>query len=137
MTGPAELRGPGDLMGLDAVTVLTDDRAEGTRSATNTWEVFATHFPRKPVVPGVVMLGCLERLAQHHLQTRTGEADWRLTTVGRARFRTFVQPGDTMTLVLDLKDLDEHQATYRAAVEVAGRAVTTFKTLALTRGGST
>lgn len=122
-------------MALDRVTVESDDRAVGIRHATTTWDVFATHFPRKPVVPGVVIIGCLERLAQALLERRTGSADWRLAGIGRARFRHFVQPGDVMELVLEVAEVTDEAAVLKATVNVDGTAVTTFRTFTMRSGG--
>lgn len=125
-----------DLMALDAVLTLTPgEGATAVRHITHTWPIFDTHFPRKPVVPGVVITGCLERLAGLLLAEETGHDDWALQGLGRVRFRTFVQPGDVMELSLDHKGIADGVATFAATVTVAGSKVTTYRELRMTRRG--
>lgn len=123
-----------DLMALDRIVSLEPGvGATALRNVPNTLAVFETHFPRKPVVPGVLIMGSLERLAQKLLAEQTGTDDWALGAAKRVRFRTFVEPGDVMELQLDVKDVGDDEATFKATVSVDGQPVTTFASFIMRR----
>src|SRR3954452_3169170 len=71
-------------------------RARGLRNVPNTLEVFDSHFPRFPVLPGVLVLDTLAELAELALGGPPGE--WRLSGIRRAQFRRYVAPGDQLEL---------------------------------------
>ena len=85
--------------GLDRVVELeSGKRACGYRNVTNTLSILDSHFPRMPVLPGVLMLGSMGALAAHLLQDHTGH-EWRLAGAEQVRFRHFVQPGDQLDFI--------------------------------------
>ena len=108
--------------------------ARGIRNVTNTLAILDSHFPRFPVMPGVLILGSLGELAARLLREQTGRP-WRLAGASTVRFRHFVQPGDQMELSVELKDLTDESATLSGTVRVAGRAVTTARQLRLVPSG--
>jgi 3-hydroxymyristoyl/3-hydroxydecanoyl-(acyl carrier protein) dehydratase len=57
---------------LDEIVELGDGRARAFRNVTNTLAIFETHFPRFPVLPGVLVLGSIGRLAGELLAAEQG-----------------------------------------------------------------
>lgn len=112
------------------VSVDPEKGARAVRNVTNTVAIFDTHFPRFPVLPGVLMLGSLAELAAVLLQQRTGRP-WRLSRAEQVRFRHFVQPGDQMALSVDIKEFTESAATFSATVKVDDKPVSTARKLVM------
>jgi 3-hydroxyacyl-[acyl-carrier-protein] dehydratase len=93
------------------------------RHVPNTLAIFDSHFPRFPVLPGVVLLASIAGLAELVLG-----GPWRLTEVSRLRFRHFVSPGDRAEITVRVLGAGECGAT----VAVDGRTVATARRLRLT-----
>jgi len=110
------------------VSVEPGKRAQAIRNVPNTLAIFDSHFPRFPVLPGVLILGSLGALAAHLLEEQTGRR-WRLTGAGQVGFRHFVQPGDQMEITVELKDLSDEQAVLSGDVRVEGNVVTRARQL--------
>ena len=119
----------GRLITLDRiVSVEPGKRAVALRNVPHTLAIFDSHFPRKPVLPGVLIVGSMGELAAHLLREQTGRP-WRLAGASRISFRHFVQPGDQMELTVDLKEVGESGATLAASVRVDGKLVTSARQL--------
>jgi 3-hydroxyacyl-[acyl-carrier-protein] dehydratase len=112
------------------VSVDPEKGAQALRNVTNTFAIFDTHFPRVPVLPGVLMLGSLAELAGVLLQQRTGRP-WRLSRAEQVRFRHFVQPGDQMALSVDIKEFSPTSATFSATVKVDDKPVSTARKIVM------
>jgi 3-hydroxyacyl-[acyl-carrier-protein] dehydratase len=113
---------------LDRIVRVTDDEAEAIRNVPNTLAIFDSHFPRFPVLPGVLILGSLGSLCEALLERRTGRA-WRLAGAERVGFRHFVQPGDQLVFTIKLTELADAQATLSGEVAVEGKVVTRARLL--------
>jgi 3-hydroxyacyl-[acyl-carrier-protein] dehydratase len=113
---------------LDRVVRVGDGEAEAIRNVPNTLAILDSHFPRFPVMPGVLILGSLGTLCAELLEQETGRR-WRLVGADRVGFRHFVQPGDQMVLTVKLKDVGETEATLSGEVAVDGRVVTRARKL--------
>lgn len=113
---------------LDRVVSVGDGEAEAIRNVPNTLAILDSHFPRFPVMPGVLILGSLGTLCAELLEHETGKR-WRLAGADRVAFRHFVQPGDQMVLTVKLKDVGETEATLSGEVAVDGRVVTRARRL--------
>lgn len=117
--------GGGRLTGVDRVVRLEPGKgATAIRNVPNTLDVFDTHFPRFPVLPGVLILGSLGSLAVLFLDSETG-SEWRMAGAERVRYRHFVQPGDRMEMTVELLERAASAATMEGVVRVDGRRVTT------------
>lgn len=87
----------------------------GSKFLTLGEEYLADHFPRFPVMPGVLMLEALvEAAAWLWRQTN----DYRHTVivlrdVRNVKYGTFMQPGRRMDVVVDLVKVDGDTATFR------------------------
>ena len=123
------------LITLDRIVSLEPGKgAKALRNVPHTLAIFDTHFPRFPVLPGVLILGSLGQLAAALLREQTGK-EWRLAGAEQIRYRHFVQPGDQMELSVDLKDLSDDTATFSATVRVDGKPVTTARQLQMKVAG--
>ena len=91
------------------VSVEVGRTATAIRNVPNTLAIFDSHFPRFPVLPGVLILGSLGALAGELLERETGRP-WRLAGADRVGFRHFVQPGDQVELTVTLKQRDDAEA---------------------------
>jgi 3-hydroxyacyl-[acyl-carrier-protein] dehydratase len=112
---------------LDRIVEIDPEKgARGLRNVPNTLDIFDSHFPRFPVVPGVLILGSLAELAGRLLSQRTGQR-WRLARAEQVRFRHFVQPGDQMALSVDLKEFSPTAAVFSASVKVEDKVVSTVR----------
>jgi 3-hydroxyacyl-[acyl-carrier-protein] dehydratase len=131
--------GTGHLITLDRiVSIEAGSKATAQRHVPNTLAIFDSHFPRKPVLPGVLILGSMGQLAALLLEHTAG-GRWRLVGANRVRYRHFVQPGDTMELTVELKERTDDTAVCGATATVDGKVVTTATKLHLqpltARGG--
>jgi 3-hydroxyacyl-[acyl-carrier-protein] dehydratase len=113
---------------LDRIVRVEDGEAEAIRNVPNTLAILDSHFPRFPVMPGVLILGSLGTLCAELLEQKTGRR-WRLAGADRVAFRHFVQPGDQMVLTVKLKDAGESEATLSGEVAVEGNVVTRARRL--------
>jgi len=96
------------------------------RNVPNTLSILDSHFPRFPVLPGVLILGSLAQLASVVLQEQTGKA-WRLAGAEQMRFRHFVQPGDQMELTVELTECSAEAAVFSGSVRVDNKVMTTAR----------
>ena len=110
------------------VSVEPGVSATAIRNVPNTLAIFDSHFPRFPVMPGVLILGSLGALAGVLLEEETGKP-WRLAGADRVGFRHFVQPGDQMELTVKLKERSDSEATLSGEVNVDGKLVTRARKL--------
>ncbi|WP_035923299.1 3-hydroxyacyl-ACP dehydratase FabZ family protein [Frankia sp. QA3] len=114
--------------GFDRVVELVPgERAVAIRNIPATLPVFATHFARFPVLPGVLLLESMADLAKAAL----GDGHWRLRTVRGVRFRHFVGPGDQVEIRVEVTGRTDQTAQVRATARVEERVVATARGLAL------
>jgi 3-hydroxyacyl-[acyl-carrier-protein] dehydratase len=110
------------------VSVEPGNTATALRNVPNTLAIFDSHFPRFPVMPGVLILGSLGALADE-LLAASSDGRWRLAGAERVGFRHFVQPGDQMELTVKLIERSETEALLSGEVTVDGRSVTRARKL--------
>ncbi len=102
------------------------DRLHGIKNVTATEDYFNDHFPRKPVLPGVITMEAMTVLGAE-LLARTlaaaGRTDVRpvLHTSRKVKFRKFVQPGDRLNLQAQLADCSGSEGTVRIQAAVDGK----------------
>jgi 3-hydroxyacyl-[acyl-carrier-protein] dehydratase len=109
--------------------------AEAIRNVPNTLAIFDSHFPRFPVLPGVLILGTMGSLASRLLEEDTG-TPWRLAEASQVGFRHFVQPGDQVVFAVTLAEHTDEQALLSAEARVDGKVVTRARRLRMVPAGS-
>lgn len=82
------------------VDIIPDTSAVGVKNVTINEPFFAGHFPRRPVMPGVLIIEAMAQTAAVLVvQTLGGASEGKLVyfmMVDEARFRKPVMPGDTL-----------------------------------------
>jgi 3-hydroxyacyl-[acyl-carrier-protein] dehydratase len=121
---------------IDRVTSLEPGQsAEGFRNIPNTLAIFDTHFPRFPVVPGILIMGSMGSLAAHLLEEETGKR-WRMAGAEKVAFRHWAQPGDQMDVSVKLKERTDDEAVLSAEASVDGNVITRVRKLRMEPAGS-
>jgi 3-hydroxyacyl-[acyl-carrier-protein] dehydratase len=118
----------------EIVEVFPGLRATAFTNVPHTLSVLDTHFPRFPVLPGVLILDTLAQVAAVAL----GAADesperWGLAEARRIRFPHYVTPGDRMETTVDIAEVTGDTALCTGTVRVDGRPVTTVRVLRMAR----
>ncbi|MEU6071334.1 MULTISPECIES: 3-hydroxyacyl-ACP dehydratase FabZ family protein [Streptomyces] len=103
-------------------------RAVAVRNIPNTLPCFDHHFPRFPILPGVLLLESMAALAKAAVG---GERAWRLASVRGVRFKHFVGPGDQVHITADVTGGTQQTTEVRATARVGDRVVATARSLAL------
>jgi 3-hydroxyacyl-[acyl-carrier-protein] dehydratase len=128
-TGPVAAAVPGGgLGGFDRLLeAVVGERAAAVRNVPATLTCFTDHFPRHPVLPGVLLLESMAALARR----AAGPGTWRLAAVRGVRFTHFVGPGDQVHLSVEVTAHGPHRTECRATARAGGRVVATARVLAL------
>jgi 3-hydroxyacyl-[acyl-carrier-protein] dehydratase len=103
--------------------------AEGLKSIALSEDFFDDHFPRRPVMPGVLILegmaqlsGLLLEESLHRQYSKSAKAV--LTVLERTKFRTLVKPGDTLLYRTEVKSVNEAGGKVKATA-ARGKMVVT------------
>ncbi|MCX5673011.1 MAG: beta-hydroxyacyl-ACP dehydratase [Planctomycetota bacterium] len=104
-------------------------RAEATKNVALSEDFFDDHFPRRPVMPGVLILEGMAQvsglLLEASLRARCGkDAKAVLTVLERTKFRDMVRPGDTLTYRTEVVSVNEVGGKARVQAVRDGRTVT-------------
>ena len=93
-------------------------------------EIFNEHFPGRPIVPGALLIESMAQLISHliyvsHKKTfsESKEIYVLLGVVHKAKFRSFVLPGDKCILKAEIQALDINRASGKAKVFVDEKLV--------------
>lgn len=86
--------------------------AEGIKNVALSEDFFDDHFPRRPVMPGVLILEGMAQLSglllEFSLQQKHGtNAKAVLTVLEKTKFRTLVRPGDTLNYRTEVMSVNE------------------------------
>jgi len=103
----------------------------GIRNVTGTEDYFNDHFPRRPLLPGVIIMASLTSAAQLLLGPVLAASglDHKKAVLRQARkikFRKFVQPGDQLLLEVTLENFSPQASSIRARALIADKAVATL-----------
>jgi len=116
---------------IDRITAWEVGRAaEALKNVALSEDFFEDHFPRRPIMPGVLMIEGMAQLAgllvEATLQERHGlDAKALLTVLERTKFREPVRPGDTLTYRAEIVSVNPSGGKATAQASCNGRLVAT------------
>jgi 3-hydroxyacyl-[acyl-carrier-protein] dehydratase len=92
------------------------------KNVTMAEEYLADHFPRFPVLPGVLMLEAAVETAAWLVRDteQFAHSVVVLKSVRQARYGTFVAPGNTLVMQADLTELQGHASSWKVRGTVNG-----------------
>ena len=93
-------------------------------------DFFDDHFPRRPVMPGVLMIEGMAQLSGLLLEASLKEkyredAKAILTVLERTKFRDLVKPGDTLIYTTEILSLNKNGGKVSASAFLNEKAVVT------------
>lgn len=93
-------------------------------------DFFDDHFPRRPVMPGVLIIEGIAQLSglllEASLKEKHGEnAKAIMTVLERTKFREVVRPGDTLTYCAEVTAINKSGGKITAQALCNGRTVAT------------
>jgi 3-hydroxyacyl-[acyl-carrier-protein] dehydratase len=103
--------------------------AEGVKNVALSEDFFDDHFPRRPVMPGVLILEGMAQLSGLLLeaglqQAYTKSAKAVLTVLERTKFRALVKPGDSLLYRTEVLSLNEAGGKVKAVARRGQSTVT-------------
>ena len=104
-------------------------RAEGVKNVALSEDFFDDHFPRRPVMPGVLILEGMAQLGGLLLeaslqQSYEKSAKAIVTVLERTKFRTMVKPGDSLLYRTEVLSLNEAGGKINATARRGDKLVT-------------
>lgn len=106
--------------------LTTAERATGRVTFDPSLPLFQDHFPRFPVVPGVLILESLAQLSGKLIgyTVRLQRGDWPfpiLSMMDKVKFRHFVRPAQEIVLETKLVALRDEMGAVQVRAKVAGK----------------
>ncbi len=103
--------------------------AEATKCVALSEDFFDDHFPRRPVMPGVLILEGMAQLSGLLLEATLKQkyaksAKAVLTVLERTKFRALVKPGDTLRYQVEVLSVNEAGGKAKASALRDGSLVT-------------
>ena len=104
---------------LDKITNIEIGKTiEGVKCWSLSNEIFNEHFPGRPIVPGTLLIESMAQLISYLISEtykinyiNTKEVFVLLALVHKAKFRSFVAPGDKCILKAELINIDINRAS--------------------------
>lgn len=116
---------------IDRITSWEVPRAaEAIKNVALSEDFFDDHFPRRPVMPGVLILEGMAQLSGLLLEAALEEKRRRsakaiLTVIERTKFRQLVRPGDTLVYRAEVTSVNPDGGKVSVRASVAGQVVVT------------
>jgi 3-hydroxymyristoyl/3-hydroxydecanoyl-(acyl carrier protein) dehydratase len=103
--------------------------AEGVKNVALSEDFFDDHFPRRPVMPGVLILEGMAQLGglllEASLQLKYAKnAKAVVTVLERTKFRAMIKPGDSLRYRTEVTGLNEAGGKIKATARLADKRVT-------------
>jgi len=104
--------------------------AKAVKNVALSEDFFDDHFPRRPVMPGVLIIEGMAQLSglllEASLRGKYGEdAKAILTVLERTKFRDIVKPGDTLIYTTEIISLNKNGGKVSASAYLNNKAVVT------------
>ena len=100
------------------------ESAVGSKDVTMSEDFLEDHFPRFPVMPGVLQVEAISQLTSWLIFVSNDfKVKGVLSELGTIKFKDFIKPGDQMVIEVSFKSVDSEAATYKAQVKVKMRAI--------------
>ena len=104
--------------------------AEAVKNIALSEDFFDDHFPRRPVMPGVLIVEGMAQLSglllEASLKEKYGEdAKAILTVLERTKFRDIVKPGDTLIYTTRITSVNKNGGKVSASAYLDNKAVVT------------
>ena len=111
-------------------TVTLGERITGVKAAGLAEDYFTDHFPKFPVVPGVIITEALAQLSGKLIELSVYEERgiWPfpiLSMVNKAKFRRFVPPGSLICMESEVLSLRDESAMMKVRAKVNDKITTT------------
>ena len=102
--------------------------AVGIKEITMTEDFFSDHFPKFPVMPGVLQLESIMQLASWlAFATKDFTVKTKVVDIKGVKFSGFVRPGDKMVIKLDITSIDDNGFQFKAKVFVDDKVKSSVK----------
>ncbi len=104
--------------------------AEAIKNVALSEDFFDDHFPRRPIMPGVLIIEGMAQLSGLLLEASLKEKHGRdakalLTVLERTKFREFVHPGDTLTYEVEVVSVNPSGGKTSVRASCGGRPMVT------------
>ena len=107
---------------MDRIIETGDEgRLQGIKNITATESFFRDHFPRKPVLPGVITIDCLASLASLLARRHLDRQGLELRQCLKIKFRKFIEPGDQLHIDVRLSSFSPDGSSFKALGTVGGK----------------
>ncbi len=111
-------------------SVVLGESIRGVKAVSLAEDYFADHFPRFPVVPGVIVVEALAQISGKLIELSVYEERgfWPfpiLSMVNKAKFRRFIKPGSQIELNAQVISLRDESAMMKVKAVVDGQTTTT------------
>ena len=104
----------------------------GSKDVTMSEDFLAEHFPRFPVMPGVLQLEAISQLASWLVfVSKDFKLKGTLSELGTIKFKDFVKPGDQLIIEVTFESMDSEGVTFKASAKVKDKLKTTVNSARL------
>lgn len=114
---------------IDKITEWTiGTSAAGIKNVSLSEDFFNDHFPKYPIMPGVLILEALAQLSGLLLEASVEKASGRkvkalLSIIEKAKFRQIARPGDTLALSARILSVHDDAGKVAVKAECSGSSV--------------